>query len=83
MWCAAVSPHFATGQLNGYFGVRPPELFFRLLAFYIATNAVSSIPWAMPFGEEEVAVMLQQAGQVLAWFDNMDNPVPTWYLGEL
>lgn len=83
VWCAAVSPHFATGMLNGYFGGRPPELFFRLLAFYIANNALSSIPWAMPFGEEEVAVMLKQAGQVLAWFDNMDNPVPTWYLGEL
>jgi serine/threonine-protein kinase len=83
VWCAAVSPHFATGELNGYFGGRPPEVFFRLLAFYIANNALSSIPWAMPFGEEEVAVMLKQAGQVLAWFHNMDNPVPTWYLGEL
>lgn len=82
VWCAAVSPAFATGELNGYFGGRPPEVFFRLLAFYIANNALSSIPWAMPFGEGEVAVMLKQAGRVLAWFDNMDNPVPTWYLGE-
>lgn len=82
VWSAHISPHFATGQLNGYFGGRPPEEFFRLLALYIAVNTLSSVPWAMPFGEEEVAVMLKQAGQVLAWFDGMGNPVPAWYLGE-
>lgn len=38
--CVSNSPHFATGQLNGYFGGRPPEKFFRLLAFYMASYAV-------------------------------------------
>lgn len=80
VWSATVSPHFATGQLNGYFNGRPPAEFFSLLAFYISSNTLSSIPWAIPFGEHEVTVMKTQAKDVLTWFDGMNNPVPTWYL---
>jgi aminoglycoside phosphotransferase (APT) family kinase protein len=82
VWSASASPHFATGQLNGYFNGRPPEEFFKLLAFYISSNMLSSIPWAISFGEEEVNVMKEQAKEVLCWFDGMNNPVPTWYLEE-
>jgi aminoglycoside phosphotransferase (APT) family kinase protein len=80
VWSATVSPHFATGQLNGYFGGMPPIEFFKLLAFYISSNTLSSIYWAIPFGEEEITTMKNQAGDVLSWFDNMNNPIPTWYL---
>ena len=80
VWSATVSPHFATGQLNGYFGGRPPIEFFRLLAFYISSNTLSSIYWAIPFGKNEVITMKNQARDVLSWFDNMNNPVPAWYL---
>ena len=82
VWSAAASPHFATGQLIGYFDGPPPQEFFALLAFYIAANILSSLPWAIPFGQQEVAVMLAQAQDVLGWFDNMKSPTPTWYLGE-
>ena len=77
---AALSPHFATGQLDGYFGGKPPMEFFRLMAFYIGANALASLPWAADFGQGEVDTMLRQAKDVLEWFDNMRNPVPTWYL---
>jgi len=77
---AALSPHFASGQLDGYFGGKPPAEFFGLMAFYICTNAVSALPWAADFGQGEVDTMLRQAKDVLEWFDNMRNPVPTWYL---
>lgn len=80
VWSATVSPHFATGQLNGYFGGRPPIEFFKLLAFYISSNTLSSIYWAIPFGDKEIATMKNQARDVLSWFDNMNNPIPTWYL---
>ena len=80
VWSAAVSPHFATGQIRGYFGGEPPIEFFKLLAFYISSNTISSIYWAIPFGDEEIATMKNQAKDVLSWFDNMSNPVPTWYL---
>ncbi len=80
VWSATVSPHFATGQLNGYFSGKTPIEFFRLLAFYISSNTLSSIYWAIQFGEEEISIMKNQARDVLSWFDNMNNPVPTWYL---
>ncbi len=80
VFSASVSPHFATGQLNGYFNGRPPEDFFKLMAFYISSNMLSSLPWAMRYGEEEISFMKKQAKEVMGWFDGMDNPVPAWYL---
>jgi len=81
VWSAAASPHFATGQLRGYFGGEPPLEFFKLLAFYISSNTLSSIYWAIPFGQSDLDTMMKQSQDVLRWYDNMNNPVPTWYLG--
>jgi len=78
-WDAALSPHFATGQLRGYFGGEPPLDFFRTLAFYIACNQLAYIHGAA-IGLYDFDVMMNQARDVLAWYDNMNNPVPTWYL---
>ena len=79
VWCAQKSPLFASGMLNGYFdGDVPPE-FWKLLALYISSNTLSSIPWAIPFGQGEVEVMLRQAAEVLSWYDGMCSPVPSWY----
>jgi serine/threonine-protein kinase len=83
VWSAAVSPAFATGQINGYFDGKPQAEFFRLLAFYISSNTLSSIYWAIPFGDKEIATMMNQAKDVLEWFSNMDDPVPTWYMQDL
>jgi aminoglycoside phosphotransferase (APT) family kinase protein len=80
VWSATISPYFATGQLKGYFGGRPPIEFFKLLAFYISSNTLSSIYWAIPFGEKEITTMKNQARDVLSWFDDMNNPIPIWYL---
>lgn len=81
VWCAQVSALFASGMVDGYFGGPPPMEFWRLLALYISSNSLSSLYWAIPFGEKEVDVMRRQAKEVLAWYDNMRNPVPTWYQG--
>jgi serine/threonine-protein kinase len=80
VWSAAVSPYFATGQLRGYFDGNPPLDFFKLLAFYIAGNTLYSICWAIPFGQSEIDTMMKQTQDVLEWFDNMKNPVPSWYV---
>lgn len=80
VWCAQASPYFASGQLNGYFGGEPPIKFFKLLAFYIASNTLSSIYWAIPFGQSDVDTMMKQANDVLDWYDNMENCIPSWYL---
>ncbi|MBR2459703.1 MAG: phosphotransferase [Clostridia bacterium] len=79
VWCAQTSPDFASGMVNGYFEGNVPLDFWKLLALYISSNMLSSIPWAIPFGEAEIQTMLNQANDVLSWYDNMNNPIPTWY----
>ena len=82
VWCAQAAPRFACGMVDGYFDGEVPVEFWRLLALYISSNTLSSLPWAIPFGEREIAVMRRQAAQVLQWYDNMKKVVPTWYFGE-
>ena len=74
------SPYFAIGQMRGYFGGGPPMEFFRLLALYIASNTLSNITWAMPFGQSQVEFMMKLNSDILNWYDDMRNPVPNWYL---
>lgn len=79
VWCAQAAPSFARGMVDGYFSGHVPEEFWKLLALYIANNTLSSLPWAIPFGSEEVDVMLKQGRDVLRWYDGMRDPVPAWY----
>lgn len=79
VWSAQASPYFASGIVDGYFEEKVPELFWRLLALYICTNTLSSLPWAIPFGEREIRVMREQQRQVLEWYDHMNRTVPGWY----
>lgn len=79
VWCAQAAPHFASGIVDGYFDGNVPEDFWRLLALYIGSNTMSSVPWAVAFGEKEVETMLRQAKEVLEWYDGMTLVVPKWY----
>jgi aminoglycoside phosphotransferase (APT) family kinase protein len=79
-WCVSISPAFASGYINGYFDNIVPDLFFRLMALYIASNQLSSIPWAIPFGQVEVNTMLDQARNVLKWYDGFRKHIPNWYV---
>lgn len=79
VWCAQSSPWFATGIVNGYFDNDIPPVFWKLLALYIASNTLSSLPWGIPYGEEQIEIFQNQAKDVLSWYDNMHNPVPAWY----
>ena len=79
VWCAQKAPFFASGMVDGYFDGTVPMDFWKLLALYISGNTLSSVYWAIPFGQQEIDTMLNQAKEVLSWYDNMKNPVPTWY----
>lgn len=79
VWCAESSPAFASGMVDGYFDNEIPIEFWKLLALYIASNTLSSLPWAIAFGEAEITTMRNQAAQVLQWYDNMKNVIPSWY----
>ncbi len=83
VWCAQATPAFASGMVDGYFDGDVPMDFWRLLALYICSNTLSSLPWAIPFGEQEIAVMKKQQAEVLAWYDNMRKVVPSWYKKEI
>lgn len=79
VWSAQAAPRFAKGMMDGYFDGEVPMAFWNLLALYICSNSLGSLPWAIPFGEREIQVMRRQAAQVLEWYDGMKNSVPSWY----
>ncbi len=75
-------PSFAKGQIDGYFEGNPPEKFWKLLALYISVSAITSIVWAKYFAQEELENIMSLNRNVLMWYDNMSNPIPTWYRTE-
>lgn len=79
VWCAQKSPMFASGIINGYFSDDVPLEFWKILGLYISSNTLSSLPWAIPYGQGEIETMLNQAKEILKWFNNMKNSIPTWY----
>jgi hypothetical protein len=36
----------------------------------------------MQFGDEQIAIMQQQAAQVLSWYDDFKIIIPSWYMSE-
>jgi aminoglycoside phosphotransferase (APT) family kinase protein len=79
VWCVQASPTFACGMVDGYFEQEIPMEFWGLLALYIASNTLGSLPWAIPFGQGEVDTMQNQAREVLDWYDGMRTVIPSWY----
>ena len=82
VWSAQISPSFASGMIDGYFDHKVPNLFWKLLAIYILSNLVGALPWAVPYGAEEIAVMQNQAKKILEWYDNLKQIIPSWYLNK-
>ena len=77
-----VTPHFSTGLMRGYFGGEPPMEFWELFALYVSATSLIFLTcfFYMNFSEEKREENLQGVRNLLQWFDNMKNPVPTWYL---
>lgn len=72
-------PAFAAGQIDGYFNHHVPEEFWRMLALYLSTSAITSIVWAKYFAPDRLNGILELNKNVLIWYDGMNNVVPTWY----
>lgn len=70
---------FANGQLHGYFDGEPPEHFFRLLGLYTAVNMLSSIPWSIGFGEDEIKTALDNTKIIMSAYNNFKKNIPNWY----
>lgn len=81
MFSREVSIPFARGQISGYFGDKVPDDFFKRLALYTADTILSSIVWAIPFGEKDVEGMIKRAEVILDDYDNFKKVLPKWYGG--
>lgn len=78
-WCASVSPAFARGRIDGYFSGHVPPDFFPLMALYIATNVVSSLPWALNHGKKEIETIKNEIRRITKNYDNWQTFIPEWY----
>lgn len=78
-WCASASPAFASGRIDGYFNNDVPDEFWKLLLLYISSNILSSLPWAIPFGDKEIDTMRRSYAEILDWYDDFERIVPNWY----
>lgn len=74
-----VSEAYASGCIDGYFKNEIPETFFALLALYISVNQISSLPWALKFGESEINFTKDMSNQILYWYDDFKMIIPRWY----
>ena len=82
IWNAQLSEEFATGFVNGYFeGEQIPDIFWKLMAYYMACDVVGSIPWAINFGDNQLEIMFKRAKLVLDWFDDFKRVIPMFYKG--
>ncbi len=79
VWSAQAAPQFAVGMIDGYFNNNVPMVFWELLALYISSNTLGSVGWAAACDAKQLQVMVDQARDVLRWYDDMKNPVPSWY----
>lgn len=79
VWSAQAAPAFVSGMVDGYFDGNVPMDFWKLLALYICSNALSSLPWAIHYGEDQIRVMEEQAAMILLWYAGMTKVVPAWY----
>lgn len=82
IWDVRVGGEFAGGMLDGYFGGEIPEKFWRILRLYLCQNMIASLPWAVGFGNEEIRTAVENAEQVLRWYDDLKEVVPNWYCNE-
>ena len=80
IWNAQLSEEFATGMINGYFDKEKiPEIFWKLMAYYMSCDVVGSIPWAVKYGNNQLTTMLKRAKLVLDWFDDFKRVIPKFY----
>ncbi len=79
VWSAQLSGNFACGMVDGYTENSASTEFFLKLAVYIANNSLGSLPWAISYGDKEIAVMQKQALDILSWYDGFHTVIPSWY----
>jgi len=67
---------FINGIIDSYFDGRPPDAFFKMQSFYLAYNALEGLCAFIINGDKAGK---NHAVNVLRWFDNLQNFIPSWY----
>ncbi|UOB19572.1 hypothetical protein [Macrococcus armenti] len=49
------------------------------MSVYIATNILSSLPWAVPFGDKEIQVMKVEYEVQRKYYEDFNIVIPKWY----
>lgn len=78
MFSARISPEFARGQIEGYFGGAAPEDFFPITSLYVALDALSGIPWARDLGKDELNLAITRAETIMSMYNGFRRYVPAW-----
>lgn len=78
-WCVNTSAAFSRGRVDGYFDGEVPIEFWEVLSVYIATNILSSLPWAVPFGDLEIQVMKEEFEVQRKYYEDFNIIIPKWY----
>lgn len=81
-WGKEPPAYYFTGMINGYFNNDPPYVFFHMLSYYYACDALSALCYTFLNVEkyESPEDGRRHMENILRWFGDMRNPVPTWYL---
>ena len=79
-WGTEYLGHYCTGLLNGYFGGRPTDEFFRVNSYYMAYGALAALCDTSVGNQGEPEIGRRHMENVMGWFNNMQNHVPPWYL---
>lgn len=79
MVTAEVSIPFALGQLHSYFNNKVPTDFWELNAYYLAAESINAFSVAVSLGQKEIDYSNEMSKAMLAWLDNFNNLVPSWY----
>ncbi len=81
-WCAALSPHFASGMIHGYFNYQIPVAFFPLMALYIASNQLGGIYWTQLYDPTGLPDQINRTVEIIHWYRAFSVDIPCWYLAD-
>lgn len=79
-WGSEPSAHFHSGLIKGYFNGEPPREFFDVFSYYLAYDALAALCDTSVHNQGEPEVGRRHMENILRWFDNMQNLIPSWYL---
>lgn len=79
LYLDALSPAFASGQIDAYFNGCIPTEFWSLLLLYLTVNSLGALSWVEKVALEQVLLMKRQANQILDWYEEFSLLIPKWY----